>query len=158
MNDDVVTSIETSAMTLAWIPDIIAGLVLVLQAPLGPCARVFDPSPKSLKWTALPTSRGRVGLPRLRRVLPRLRGGESASPGFAGYSPDFAGPPSPGFAGYSPDFAGPPSPGFAGYSPDFAGERALLGRIGYHGNHASDRSRSAELNDWVRSRSEERRV
>src|SRR5262249_11194323 len=60
MNDDVVTSIETSAMTLAWIPHIIAGLVLVLQAPLGPCARVFDPSPKSLKWTALPTSRGRV--------------------------------------------------------------------------------------------------
>src|SRR5215813_4224379 len=59
MNDDVVTSIETSAMTLAWIPDIIAGLVLVLQAPLGPCARVFDPSPKSLKWTALPTPRGR---------------------------------------------------------------------------------------------------
>src|SRR5215831_18572514 len=58
MNDDVVTSIETSAMTLAWIPDIIAGLVLVLQAPLGPCARVFDPSPKSLKWTALPRSRG----------------------------------------------------------------------------------------------------
>src|SRR5215510_7228116 len=53
MNDDVVTSIETSAMTLAWIPDIIAGLVLVLQAPLGPCARVFDTSPKSLKWTAL---------------------------------------------------------------------------------------------------------
>src|SRR5262249_49466583 len=67
------------------------------------------------------------------------------SPGFAGYSPDFAGrlrvgrdcsvcfvhPPSPGFAGDSPDFAGErllcpsPSPGFAGYSPDFAGERLL---------------------------------
>src|SRR5215472_297185 len=43
-------------------PDIIAGLVPVLQAPLGPLRRVFDPSPKSLKWTALPTSRGREGL------------------------------------------------------------------------------------------------
>src|SRR5215467_3410734 len=50
-----------------------------------------------------------------------------------------------------PRLRGTPSPGFAGYSPDFAGERALLALIGYHGNHASDRSRSADLNDWVRS-------
>src|SRR5262249_4966450 len=68
-------------------------------------------------------------LPRLRRVLPRLRGGESLSA------------PSPGFAGYSPDFAGeslfpPPPPSSPGASPDFAGESlfappppAVLGRV-----------------------------
>src|SRR5262249_48129304 len=31
------------------------------------------------------------------------------------------------------------------------GEGAPSERIGYHGNHTSDRSRSADLNDWVRS-------
>src|SRR5262249_16314044 len=41
-----------------FVGDIIAGLVPVLQAPLGPLRRVFDPSPKSLKWTALPRGRG----------------------------------------------------------------------------------------------------
>jgi glycosyltransferase involved in cell wall biosynthesis len=44
--------------------------------------------------------------------------------GALGLTPDA---PSPGFAGYSPDFArerlDAPSPGFAGYSPDLAGER-----------------------------------
>src|SRR5215472_5899515 len=43
-------------------------------------------------------------LPRLLRVLPRLRG--TPSPGFAGYSPDFAGPPPPASPGTPPTSRG----------------------------------------------------
>src|SRR5262249_6437703 len=47
-----------------------------------PAPGSFEPSPKSLKWTALPTWRGRA-VKELSRYAP--------SPGFAGYSPDLAG-------------------------------------------------------------------
>src|SRR5262249_58986301 len=61
-------------------------------------------------------------LPRRRRVLPRLRGGESGL--------DQAWPPPPAAPGTPPTSRGrvwagsgmSPSPGGAGYSPDFAGE------------------------------------
>src|SRR5262249_13587370 len=95
------------------------------------------------------------------------------SPGFAGYSPRHPHPAKQASRG--PRVAGPPPPASPGTpptsrgrvglprlrrvlprlrgtpSPGFAGERALLARIGYHGHHASDRSRSADLNDWFRS-------
>src|SRR5215472_16997917 len=63
-------------------------------APPGtPPTRRGGPPPPAPPGTP-PTRWGRDPLPRLRRVLPRPGGGETPSPGFAGYSPDQAAMPS----------------------------------------------------------------